>query len=260
MSKPTVLFGIEKEAMTNVGKMMFRKPLFAVGSLWKMLSNNQIERNIGGFGSHRIKDLIKLKEYGRDISDLVNEGVFSVKGSTPDLWGGARKYNRGNTNNELVRGDIFTGKGTPGVVNINSSHVDTLREMGGGRKAYGALFRMVHELAESGVPLIKITSDSSGRTSGQAQNMWKSLMRRGYPIKTKELGEMSYGRSRPIGESTMYEIDVDKLKDFYSKGGVAAKRKIQQEFGSGSPAPYKNQQTLQQRLLEFKNRKYSAKR
>jgi hypothetical protein len=142
--------------------------------------------------------------------------MFSIEGRLPDLYQGARKFLDRSSINNLV----FAKMRQPGVINIDSSHMDEFRNVGAGRKAYGMLFRKIHELAEAGAPIQQVTSDFNGRTSAEAQNLWRSLQRRGYPI-TEEASAGAVNRNLNPNESAVnFLLDVPALKEFYARTGI----------------------------------------
>jgi hypothetical protein len=84
---------------------------------------------------------------------------------------------------------------------------DLFQSIGLGRKMYGGAIRRAFEDYEKGGPRWFL-SDKSGRTSGDASNLWRALQRRGYPIRSyedlpHELNASSWG------------IDLDDMSKFY---------------------------------------------
>jgi len=85
-----------------------------------------------------------------------------------------------------------------------------LRGLGVGRKMYGGAIRDAYTAYKKERGPRYFTSDASGLTSDDAQNLWKSLQRRGYTVE---------GGVTPITSNlpsrAMFGIDLDKMHDFY---------------------------------------------
>lgn len=97
---------------------------------------------------------------------------------------------------------------------------EAVRGFGLGRKMYGRAIRQAFEEFRKGGPRY-LMSDASGTTQEAAQNVWRALQRRGYPVQesptwAQDLPALYSGKAKP-----MFGVDLSQMTDFYKKADLA---------------------------------------
>ena len=168
----------------------------------------------------KLETLIKIATSiaGKNIRLGLSSRKFGITPTNPGARYTLIKRNLKNTSNDAgITGEITTTENNFKRLNTDPVSIRNAtsfeKNKGIGRKLYG---RMAHELKTKEKRKF-MTSDSEGSTSSDAQHLWESLKRRGYPITENKYTYPSNGKpggkEHPVFGKAKYIMNLNKLKD-----------------------------------------------
>jgi len=89
-----------------------------------------------------------------------------------------------------------------------------IRGFGIGRKMYGKAIRDAYMDYKNKGGHQYVTSDTWGVTSPSAEKVWKSLLKRGYPVEENSSGVTGW-QWPELDSSAKFKIDLNKMHNFY---------------------------------------------